>query len=224
MGPHQGQPVVEAGAPLERAPAAVVMVHGRNAGPANILDLVPLLGRPNLAYLAPAAADHTWYPNSFLAAIASNEPGLSSGLRVLESLVARIETAGIPRSRIVLLGFSQGACLSAEFAVRHASRFGGVVVLSGGAIGPPGTRWDESGRLDGTPVFLGCSDRDSHVPESRVTETAELFTRMGALVTKRIYPGMGHLVNDDEIAFAQGLLDGVARSASGTGHGNAPQR
>jgi predicted esterase len=208
--PHGGQPVVEAGVPLGQAPAAVVMVHGRNAGPANILDLVPRLARPNLTYLAPAAANRTWYPHSFMAGIASNEPGLSSGLGVLESLLDRIQAAGIPRSRIVLLGFSQGACLTAEFAVRHASRFGGIVVFSGGVIGPPGTRWDDAGRFDGTPVFLGCSDQDSHVPEARVSESAELFRRMGADVTRRIYPGMGHLVNDDEIAFAQVLLAAVS--------------
>ena len=210
MEPHAGQPASEAGMPLGQAPAAVIMVHGRNAGPANILDLVPRLARPNLTYLAPAAANRTWYPHSFMAGIASNEPGLSSGLGVLESLLARTQAAGIPRSRIVLLGFSQGACLTAEFAVRHASRFGGVVVFSGGVIGPPGTRWDDAGRFDGTPVFLGCSDHDSHVPDSRVSESAELFRRMGADVTKRIYPGMGHLVNDDEIAFAQELLAAVS--------------
>ena len=210
MEPHGGQPVVEAGVPLGQAPAAVIMVHGRNAGPANILDLVPRLARPNLTYLAPAAANRTWYPHSFMAGIASNEPGLSSGLGVLEALLDRIQAAGIPRSRIVLLGFSQGACLTAEFAVRHASRFGGIVVFSGGVIGPPGTRWDDAGRFDGTPVFLGCSDQDSHVPEARVTESAELFRRMGADVTRRIYPGMGHLVNDDEIAFAQVLLAAVS--------------
>jgi predicted esterase len=209
--PHAGQPVIEAGVPLGQAPAAVIMVHGRNAGPANILDLVPRLARPNLTYLAPAAANRTWYPHSFMAEIASNEPGLSSGLGVLESLLARTQAAGIPRSRIVLLGFSQGACLTAEFAVRHASRFGGVVVFSGGVIGPPGTLWDDTGRFDGTPVFLGCSDHDSHVPESRVSESAELFRRTGADVTKRTYPGMGHLVNDDEIAFAQDLLAAVSR-------------
>lgn len=186
------------------------MVHGRNAGPANILDLIPRLARPNLTYLAPAAANRTWYPHSFMAEIASNEPGLSSGLGVLESLLARTQAAGIPRSRVVLIGFSQGACLTAEFAVRHASRFGGVVVFSGGVIGPPGTRWDDAGRFDGTPVFLGCSDHDSHVPESRVSESAELFRRMGAEVTMRAYPGMGHLVNDDEIAFAQELLAAVS--------------
>ena len=210
MEPHAGQPVVEAGVPLGEAPAAVIMVHGRNAAPANILDLVPRLARPNLTYLAPAAANRTWYPHSFMAEIADNEPGLSSGLGVLAALVARTEAAGVPRSRIVLLGFSQGACLTAEFAVRHASRFGGVVVFSGGVVGPPGTQWDEPGRFDGTPAFFGCSDRDSHVPEPRVIESAGLFARMGADVTTRIYPGMGHLVNEDEIAHAQRLLDVVA--------------
>jgi predicted esterase len=208
--PHAGRPVIEAGVPLGQAAATVVMVHGRSAGPANILDLLPRLSRPRLTYLAPAAANRTWYPNSFLADIASNEPGLSSGLRVLDSLVARIEDAGVPRSRIVLLGFSQGACLAAEFAIRHAARFGGVVVFSGGAIGPPGTRWNYGGDFGGMPVFLGCGDRDAHVPATRVAETAEVFTRMGAVVTMRIYPGMEHLVSDDEIACAQQMLDVVS--------------
>ena len=145
-----------------------------------------------------------------MADIASNEPGLSSGLEVLRLLVARVEQAGVPRHRIVLLGFSQGACLTTEFAVRHAARYGGVAVYSGGAIGPPGTRWDESGQFEGTPIFFGCSDRDAHVPEPRVTESAELCARMGAAVTKRIYPGMGHLINDDEIRWTQDLLDSLA--------------
>lgn len=209
MAPHEGQPVLEVGKPLGEAPVAVIMVHGRNAGPENILDLVPRLARSEVTYLAPAAANRSWYPYSFMAEIASNEPGISSGIAVLASLVARVEAAGIPRDHVVVLGFSQGACLATEFAVRHASRFGGVVAFSGGAIGPPGTTWDESGRFDGTPVFFGCSDVDSHVPASRVIESAELCARMGASVTKRIYPGMGHLVNDDEIAWAQGLIDSV---------------
>jgi predicted esterase len=210
MDPHGGQPVLEAGAPLGEAPVAVIMVHGRNAGPANILDLTPRLARPEVTYLAPAAANRTWYPNSFMAPIASNEPGLSSALGMLAALVARIEAAGVQKSRIVMLGFSQGACLAAEFAVRHAARYGGVVVFSGGVIGPPGTTWDESGRFEGTPMFFGCSDRDSHVPESRVIESAELCGRMGAAVTRRIYPGMGHLINDDELAWAQALLDDLS--------------
>jgi len=208
--PHAGQPVVEVGPPLGRAAAAVIMVHGRNAGPANILDLAPRLNRPNVTYLAPAAANRTWYPHSFLSDVADNEPGLSSGLAVLASLVNRIQTARLARSQIVLLGFSQGACLVAEFALRHASRFGGIVVFSGGVIGPPGTRWDYPGSFDDTPVFFGCSDTDAHVPESRVNESAELFARMGAAVTTRIYRGMGHVVNDDEIAAAQDVIDAAA--------------
>lgn len=211
MDPHGGQPVVAAGVPLGDAPATVIMVHGRGASPANILDLVPRLARPTLTYLAPAAANRTWYPHSFMADIASNEPGLSSALGVLAALVAHIEEAGVPQSRIVLLGFSQGGCLSAEFAVRHGSRLGGVVVFSGGLIGPPGTRWEADGRFDGTPVFLGCSDVDAHIPAPRVIESAEVFTRMGADVTSRIYPGMGHVINDEEIAFAQRLLDRAAQ-------------
>jgi phospholipase/carboxylesterase len=207
--PHAGQPVLTAGAPLGEAPAAVIMVHGRGASPENILELVPMLGHPNLTYLAPSAANRTWYPNSFLAPIASNDPGLSSALGVLASLVTRIEAAGVPQSRIILLGFSQGACLSGEFAVRHASRFGGVVMLSGGLIGPPGTQWEVDGRFDSTPVFLGCSDIDAHIPEARVLESAEVFTRMGADVTTRIYPGMGHLINEDELEFTRLLLDGA---------------
>ncbi len=210
MLPHQGQPVVEARSPLGQAPGAVIMVHGRNAAPENILDLATRFNRPQLTYLAPAAAGGTWYPFSFMADVATNEPGLSSALDVLAGLVQRIEAADIPRSRIVLMGFSQGACLTAEFAIRHASRFGGVIIFSGGAIGPPGTTWHSTGRFDGTPVFLGCSDRDAHVPELRVLETADVFTRLGAVVTTRIYPGMGHLVNDDEVEFAQGVLDTVA--------------
>lgn len=210
MAPHEGQPVVEAGVPLGQAPAVVIMVHGRNAAPANILDLARRFERPHLTYLAPAASGGTWYPFSFMADIATNEPGISSGIAVLNELVAQIERAGVPRSRIVLAGFSQGACLTAEFAIRHASHFGGVLIFTGGAIGPPGTAWNHSGHFSGTPVFIGCSDRDAHVPESRARETADVFSRLGAEVTLRIYPGMGHVVNDDEIEFAQGVLDAKA--------------
>jgi predicted esterase len=210
ISPHGGQPVVEAGVPPGQAKAAVIMVHGRNAAPANILDLARRFDRANLTYLAPAAAGGTWYPYSFMAEIASNEPGLSSGLAVLQSLVRRIEDAGIARSRIVLAGFSQGACLTSEFAIRNPSRYGGVLIFTGGVIGPEGTSWNEAGDFEGTPVFVGCSDRDAHVPESRARETAVRFTNLGARVTLRIYPGMGHIVNDDEITFAQRVLDDVS--------------
>lgn len=183
------------------------MIHGRGAGPENILELAPALGHPNATYLAPQAANNTWYPSSFMTDIAKNEPFLSSALSVLGSLVSEIEAAGIGRDRIVMMGFSQGACLTTEFSVRNASRFGGFIAFSGGAIGPPGTRWDESGRFEGTPIFFGCSDVDAHIPEPRVRESAAICTRMGADVTTRIYAGMGHLVNDDELAHARAILE-----------------
>ena len=191
----------------------VVMIHGRGAGPENILDLVPRLDRPQFQYVAPAAPNRTWYPYSFMADIEKNEPHLSHALDQIGAAIRNGESNGVSRDRIVLLGFSQGACLATEFMIRHASRFGGLLAFSGGAIGPPGTRWDESGRFAGTPMFFGCSDVDAHVPEARVRESAAVCERMGANVTTKIYPGMGHLINDDEIAHAQRLLDAVLRGS-----------
>jgi predicted esterase len=209
MKPHGGQPVVTVGTPLGESHAAMIMVHGRNAAPKNILDLVALLNQPSFTYLAPAAADNSWYPYSFMAETEQNEPGITSGLQVLDALVRDLVTRGIRKQRVVLLGFSQGACLAAEFAVRHADRYGGVIVYSGGLIGPPGTAWKYDGSFGGTPVFFGCSDVDSHVPLDRVEESAAVAARMGGAITKRIYPGMGHLVNEDEIQFARELMGRV---------------
>lgn len=210
MAPHDREPVTTLGPPLGAAPVAVILMHGRNAGPANILDLAARFLRPDLTYLAPAAAGRTWYPHSFLADRASNEPGLSSALAVMARLVNEADAAGVPRRQVVIAGFSQGACLAAEFAVRHPARYGGIAVYSGGVIGPPGTAWPERGDLAGTPMFFGCSDADSHVPDARVGESAALCTRLGAEVTRRVYPGMGHLVNDDEIAWMQTRLATLA--------------
>jgi len=210
---HRGQPVLAAGRPLADAGAAMVLVHGRGGSAEDILGFAADLDRPELAYLAPQAAGHSWYPYSFLAPLEQNEPGLSSALDQLGALVAHLEHAGIPAERIVLLGFSQGACLSLEFAARNARRYGGVVALSGGLIGPPGTPRDYPGGLNGTPVFLGCSDRDPHIPKDRVDESAKVFERMGAAVTERIYPGMGHTVNEDELDFVRGLLAPLVTAA-----------
>jgi predicted esterase len=212
--PHAGQTVVTAGVPLGHAQAAMIMVHGRNAGPENILDLAPHFDRLGFTYLAPTAAGRTWYPLSFLAETSKNEPGISSGLQVLEHLVNDVVAHGVAKEQIVLLGFSQGACLTAEFAVRNAARFGGLLVFSGGLIGPPGTTWTYPGSFEGMPVFLGCSDVDAHIPKQRVEESAAIFARMGADVTARLYPGMGHLVNDDEIAFARSVMDEVLARAT----------
>jgi phospholipase/carboxylesterase len=191
----------------------IVMLHGRGAGPENILDLVPRLDRPQFLYVAPAAPNRTWYPYSFMAEIDKNEPHLSNALLQVAQAVKDVEATGLSRDRIVLLGFSQGACLATEFMIRNASRFGGLIAFSGGAIGPPGTTWGvgsgELGVFDGTPMFFGCSDIDAHVPEARVRESASVCERMGAKVTTKIYPGMGHLIDDDEIEQARQMLDRI---------------
>ena len=197
------------GRALDPSATVAIMIHGRGASPEDILGVATALDRPDVTYLAPAAANNTWYPYSFLTEIAKNEPYLSSALSVIAGLVAEIEGAGVPRSSIVIMGFSQGACLASEFAIRNASRFGGFVAFSGAAIGPPGTRWNDTGRFHGTPIFFGCSDVDPHIPEERVTETAAMCERMGAKVTTKIYPGIGHLVIEDEIAHARVILDSL---------------
>ena len=207
--PHGGQPVLTAGTPLAQATAAMVMIHGRGASAESILTLVPAIARPEIAYLAPQAHGNTWYPYSFLSPIAQNEPGISSGMQVIERLLETIAAAGISTERTLLLGFSQGACLTTEFVARHARRYGGVAGLSGGLIGPEGTPRNYPGSLAGTPVFLGCSDVDSHIPADRVRESAAVLTRLEAKVTMRLYSGMGHVVNDDEIESVRGQIAGV---------------
>ncbi len=204
--PHQGQPVVAAGAPLDQAQGAMILVHGRGATADSILTLVPEFARSDWAYLAPQAAGNTWYPYSFLAPIDQNEPGISSGLTAVADLLAQVTAAGIPPERVILLGFSQGACLALEFAARHARRYGGVVGFSGGLIGPDGTPRNYAGSLAGTPVFLGCSDVDFHIPKKRVEESAAVLQQLGGEVTMRLYPGMGHTVNQDEIEFVLELM------------------
>jgi len=171
-----------------------------------MIDLAGHLETDDVAFLAPAAAGQTWYPQSFLAPIPQNEPYLSSALRVLEGVVASIESTGIRAGRIGWLGFSQGACLTLEFVARHARRYAAVAGLSGGVIGPPGTPREYGGSLAGTPVFLGCSDVDSHIPLDRVHETTRVYRALGAEVDERIYPGMGHLVSPEEMAVARALL------------------
>ncbi len=211
-GPHQGMPVLNAGQPLSSAQAAMVMTHGRGASAEDILTLVPELDRPEFAYLAPQAAGGTWYPYSFLAPIAQNEPDLSSALAAIGEVLRLIQESGIPPERTMLMGFSQGACLSLEYAARNARRYGGLVGLSGGLIGPDGTPRDYRGSLGGTPIFLGCSDVDPHIPKERVEETGAVLQGLGGEVTTRLYPNMGHTVIRDEIDFVQQMMTAVLRS------------
>jgi phospholipase/carboxylesterase len=201
-------PVLEAGDRLGKARAAMILMHGRGATAEDIMTLAADLTHPGFAYLAPQAAGNAWYPNPFTAPIETNEPYLSSALEVLENLLAKVE-ATIPAQRVILLGFSQGACLTLEFAARHARRYGGVVGLSGGLIGPDGTSRDYPGEFDGTPVFLGCSDIDPHIGKDRVLEAAEVFKRTGGQVTVRFYPGMGHMVSREEIESVREIVETV---------------
>ena len=204
--PHRGQPVLTLGPQPSSARLALIMVHGRGASAEDMLGLAAEFRTTDVAFLAPQAAGRTWYPSSFLSPLQDNEPGITSGLRVIAGLVDGLVAQGIPHARIALLGFSQGACLSLEFAARHPQRYAAVAGLSGGLIGPPGTPRDYPGSFDAAPVFLGCSDIDAHIPLARVHETADVLRRMGAAVDERIYPRMGHTVNADEITAVRGLL------------------
>ena len=210
--PHANLAVMTAGRPLDEAAAAVILVHGRGGSASGILDLARYLDHPDLAYLAPQAAGSTWYPQSFLAALAANQPYLDSALAALARLLERVETGGIPPERTVLVGFSQGACLALEFVARHTRRYGGVAGFSGGLIGPEGMSRTDTGDLAATPVFLGCSDVDPHIPLARVHSSAATLSALGADVTTRIYPGMDHTINQDELTHLTEMLDRLVTS------------
>jgi predicted esterase len=207
---HQGMPVAHCGAKVETATAAMILLHGRGATAQDILALAQELRAPHVAFLAPQAANATWYPNRFIAPMATNEPWLSSALAVVDELVATLVDAGIAYERISLLGFSQGGCLATEYAARHPRRYAAVVGLSAGLIENGDQPRAYTGSLAGTPVLLGCSDVDFHIPLARVERTAQIFTVLGAVVDKRIYPGMGHTVNRDEIDAIQRMLNHLA--------------
>jgi len=208
-GPHQDQPLVTAGTPVDDAAAALVLVHGRGATAQSIVTTMGRLQRDGLAVLAPQAARNTWYPQSFLAPVEQNEPGRSSGLQAVGEAVATATDAGVPTEQVVVLGFSQGACLGSEFVARNPTRYGGAVALSGGLIGETVDPEYYTGDLDGTPYFVGCSDVDPHIPVERVDLTADVFERLGADVEKRIYEGMGHGVNEDELGYVDGMVDAL---------------
>lgn len=205
-GPHQGQPVAEHSASLSRAKAAMIMIHGRGATAQSMFPLADEFAQPDFYYAAPQAENHTWYPFSFLAPKEKNQPGINSGLRVIYDVIQSITESGIPKEKIILLGFSQGACLISEYAARHPQKLGGIAGLSGGLIGPEVQEANYEGSMDETPVFLGCSNVDPHIPKERVDETEQVFQKLEADVTKQIYKGMGHTVNEDEIKQVRGMM------------------
>jgi phospholipase/carboxylesterase len=185
------------------------MVHGRGATAQSILAMSAEIGVDDVVYVAPQAAGRTWYPQSFLQPVAANEPGRTSGLRRIGAILDDFEAAGIPPERTVLMGFSQGACLTTEYAARNPRRYGGVAALSGGLIGPSVDVAAYEGSVEGTPVFLGCSDVDPHIPEQRVHETRKVFEHLDGAVTEQLYPGMGHTVNEDELNHVRALVGGL---------------
>jgi phospholipase/carboxylesterase len=209
-GPHQGQQLVTTGESLDSAKFAVIMVHGRGATARGILGMANEFDTDGVAYLAPQAQRSEWYPQSFLAPVEQNEPGRSSGLQAIDDALTEVTESGIPAERTLLLGFSQGGCLATEYVARNARRYGGLAALSGGLIGESISPDDYEGDLEGTPAFFGCSDVDPHIPAERVHESASVFEQLGADVEKRLYEGMGHTVNQDELQYVSGLVEDLA--------------
>ena len=209
--PHATGELLHAGASLDSARGAIILLHGRGASAADILSLASPLQRPGVAYLAPQAAGNTWYPQSFLAPREQNEPWLTSALGRIDQVIRSLESAGITRERIAICGFSQGACLATEFVASHPARYAGVIAFTGGLVGPLGSDLHHHGELAGTPVLLSSGDPDPHVPWLRVQQTANELSRMGAQVTTRRYPGRPHTVSAEEIGDARVLLEHAFR-------------
>ena len=204
--PHKNNFVLQSGEDLKNSQSAMILIHGRGATAESMLSFAEEFDANNICFLAPQASNGTWYPNSFITPRNLNEPGISSSLKMIELLVAEIKKNSIPDEKIFILGFSQGACLALEFAAKNSGKYGGILGLSGGLIGDVIEQEEYASDLKNTPVFIGCSDIDFHIPLERVKETARIFSKLNANVTERIYTGMGHTVNEDEIKFIKNML------------------
>jgi phospholipase/carboxylesterase len=213
--PHRNSPVLQAGAPLKEAVGAVILLHGRGGSAEDILSLAREFDLPRLGYLAPEASGNTWYPFSFLAPIEKNEPWLTSALRKVQTTIQSVGEAGISTEKVVLCGFSQGACLATEYVARHAKRYGGLIAFTGGLIGPPDASLSHAGDLAGTPVFFGSGDPDPHVPWERVQQSANVLAAMGASVTAKRYQGRPHTISHEEREFAGGIIRGIVGDNAG---------
>jgi phospholipase/carboxylesterase len=202
---HQKK-IVTAGQPLTKATKALIMLHGRGATAEDILGLASEFNVDDYALVAPQAANHTWYPLSFLAPVKQNEPWLTSAIQLVSDIVEDIRSAGIKDENIYFAGFSQGACLTLEFVTRNATRWGGIAAFTGGLIGDRLYPENYRGDFAGTPVFIGTSNPDPHVPVERVNASADIIRNMNAVVTEKVYPGMGHTINREEIAIVNQSL------------------
>ncbi len=206
---HDPNNFLTAGQPLETAAKVMIMVHGRGGSARDILSLSQYIDDKDFAFVAPQANQNTWYPHSFLRPTDENEPYLSSALAVLTSLRARLQSDyNVKLPQLYWLGFSQGACLMLEFIARQAMPYGGAFALSGGLIGPDETPRDYEGSFDGMPIFLGCSDTDSHIPKQRVIDSEAVFQQMQATVTTKLYPNFPHSINEDELKIVNQLIAG----------------
>ena len=191
--------ILQGGVPIEEAKNAMIMIHGRGGDARGIMELSQYFPLNDFALLAPQATNSTWYPYSFLAPADQNEPWLSSAIHIIHSLIEEIIEKGIPSHKIYLLGFSQGACLTLESTARRAQKFGGVIAFTGGLIGDTINRENYNGDFMGTPVFIGTGDPDPHVPVQRAKDSTIILQDMGATVTEKIYPGIGHTITKEEI-------------------------
>ena len=206
--PHADQPVVTAGAPSMAAEVAVVLVHGRGATADGVVNLAESFYRHGVAFFAPQASRSRWFPYDARGELERNEPHLSSAVRAVERALAEVEASGIPAEKTVLFGFSQGTAVVTELLCRRPRRLGGVVVLSGGFVGPDDRAFPDSvGSLAGTPVFVGSGDADEYVPVDRIVATADLFRALDGDVTERVYPELEHGISEAEFDVIRELLD-----------------
>ncbi|MDX1700759.1 MAG: dienelactone hydrolase family protein [Melioribacteraceae bacterium] len=197
--PHSGDKILYTGVDLENAKTALILIHGRGSTAESILPLANELNLDDTIVIAPQADQFTWYPYRFIEKRERNEPGISSGLALIDSIIYSLNDSGISTDNIFLLGFSQGACLILDYAARNPKKYAGIFALSGGLIGEKLNWNDYSGNLEKTPVFLGCSDNDFHIPEERVHESGKIFNELSSDVTIKIYNNMGHTISYAEI-------------------------
>ena len=205
---HLFENTVYAGPELSLAKRAMIFVHGRGDSSDKMVNLAnEVVQDPDMALIFPKATNNTWYPKSFMAPTQENEPWLTSALENMAKVVAHIKSGGIQEKNIFILGFSQGACLALEYAARNATRYAGVMVLSGGLIGSDIDKSSYKGDFGGTEIFIGCSDVDFHIPVERLHASAAVLLEMGATVEKRIYPGMDHVINEDELEKIRSMIE-----------------